>query len=337
MAGRIFVSTQWSEWLSRLSPEQVKTLKTELIGASGNESSIEIVRSPTSDYLVTSSPPFVDVHELLPLFQKLAFRENLLIKGPKGDGKSLALVHFAAETQSPLITVPCSEEIKKKDLVGAFFMRGKDTPFLLGAMATAIDIANECGRCILAFEEVNALTPQTQKQLNEFLDFRKSVSVPQIGKTYRLREGCAVWIVGLMNPSLYGGTHELNEDFRSRWVEADLPYPEKDAERAIVNANLEPVVASLQFPREVFDDLVEKCVQLAAETRNKKNSFSYSLSPRDVVSLVRTMMWLGPNMALQLLSHKFEGKDHGLITSRIGSTFKNIRIADKWGSDRAAI
>ncbi len=328
--------SQWSEWMSRLTPEQLKALRAEISGST-HDTDIEIVRPPVADFILSSSPPFVDVHNLLPLFEKLAFRENLLIKGPKGDGKSLAVVHYAVATQSPLITVPCSEEVKKKDLVGAFFMKGKDTPFLLGAMASAIDIANECGRCILVFEEVNALTAQTQKQLNEFLDFRKSVSIPQIGKTYRLREGCAVWIVGLMNPSVYGGTHELNEDFRSRWIEADLPYPESLGERAIVDANLEPILQATNFPRDVYNDLANKSVQLAAETRNKKNGFSYSLSPRDVVGLVRTMMWLGPNMALQLLSHKFEGKDHNLITSRISSTFLGVKVADKWGSDRAAI
>lgn len=321
----------WKKWLSELTPTQLASLQAEM---STNSSDISIVRAPIEDFMYTSIPPYVDVFNLLTLYQKLAFNENLLVRGPKGDGKSLSLIAFAAATGTPAITVPCSEDVKKKDLIGNFFFKGNDTPFMLGSMATAIDVANEYGRAIIAFEEVNALTPQTQKQLNEFLDFRKSVSIPQAGKTYRLREGAQIWAVGLMNPSLYGGTYDLNEDFRSRWVEVEIGHPTQEQERRILEANV-PMPQGMA--PAAYDTLIRGCITLAAETREKRNSLTYSLSTRDVVKLLRTIFLVGTEEALQLLFHKFEGKDKETVAARISSSFAGFKAKEKWNSAKAAI
>ena len=320
----------WTDWLTQLTPSQRSGLEAAMKKPEG----ISIVRSSIDDCMY-EIPSYVDVFNLLPLYSRLMFKKNLLIKGPKGDGKSLSIVSLAAVTAIPLITQPCSENTKGKDLIGTFFIRGGETPFILGSMATAIDIANEYGSAILAFEEVNALTPQTQKQLNEFLDFRKSISIPQIGKTYRLRPGAQLWTVAMMNPSVYGGTYELNEDFRSRWVEVDLGYPTRDQELKILEVNIEkPAELSI----EVFRDTLNRCVSIAAQTRDKKNSFSYSLSTRDVVNLAETILLLGSEEAIQLLSHKFEGKDHELMATRISSTFTGApRVKEKWNSAKSVV
>lgn len=318
----------WNDWLNKLTPQQRTDLENTIRGTISGK--VSIVRANLEDFLYTKSPPYVDVFNLLPLYQKLIFRKNLLIKGPKGDGKSLSIVSLATYTQTPLITQPCSEDTKKRDLIGSFFIQGDKTPFMLGTMATAIDIANEYGRAILAFEEVNALTPQTQKQLNEFLDFRKSVSIPQIGKTYRLREGAQLWVVAMMNNVLYGGTYQLNEDFRSRWTEVEIGYPTMEQEKQILEAN--------GIIGDSYNDILEGCVSIAAQTRDKHHSFNYSLSTRDVVGLAETILLLGFDEALQLLSHKFEGRDHELIATRISSTFRGApRVKDKWNSVNSSV
>jgi hypothetical protein len=323
----------WKEWLGKLTSNQVEELRRAL----GEEfEGVRIVRSPVEDYLYANSPPYADVFKLMPLYEGLLFHRNLLIKGPKGDGKSLSVIAYAAATKTPLITLPCGEETRRKDLYGSFFLQGKESPFLLGSVTTAIDIANEVGRAILMFEEVNALTPQTQKQLNEFLDFRKTVSIPQIGKTYRLDyPRVALGVVGLMNPSVYGGTYELNEDFRSRWIEVDLGYPERSQELEILKVNIPPPHG---WPVENYTDVLNKCVNLAGQTREKNSGFNYQLSTRDVVSLAGLIFSIGIEQSLQLLSHKFEGKDHELIATRISSTFTGTpKVKEKWNSAKAAI
>jgi len=76
---------------------------------------------------------------------------------------------------------------------------------------------------------------------------------------------------------------------------------------------------------------------LAAETREKRHSLSYALSTRDVVKLLRTILLLGPESALQMLFHKFEGKDKETVAARISSSFAGFKAKEKWNSTRAAV
>ena len=99
-------------------------------------------------------------------------RANMVLVGPKGIGKSLSVASYAAKVDSPVITFDCSEDVRRSHLLGMFVLRGNETPFVLGPLTTAFEIANETGRCILILEEINALSPQMQKVLNAPLDFR---------------------------------------------------------------------------------------------------------------------------------------------------------------------
>jgi MoxR-like ATPase len=274
--------------------------------------------------MITSCPPYEDVLKLLELYNVLCFRQNLLIKGPKGTGKTLSLFHFSHINRIPVIIVECSEDTKKRDLVGSFYLKGKETPYILGAIPTAIDIANEYGKAILLLEEINALTPQTQKDTNAALDFRKMVTIPQVGKTYKLEEGKLLWVTATMNPSVYGGTYDLNEDLRSRLDEAAVGYPPPGLEKKIVKANVAPT----QGGGPEFDAVIEKCIRLAGETRQEK--LSYALSPRDVVRIVQDIQFLGLGGAMQLAVCKFEGDDVKTIMPRIDSIF-GVSTSKTWG------
>ena len=91
----------------------------------------------------------------------------LCFVGPKGTGKTLVIAHFAAENNIPLIQYDCSENTRKGDLIGRYVLRGDETAYQLGVLPTAIEIANEVETCILVLEELNALAPNMQKQLNQ--------------------------------------------------------------------------------------------------------------------------------------------------------------------------
>lgn len=326
--------SMWTEWLEQIPTDQKEALANEIIRrglAAPMQRGISVERRPSEEFLFDESPPFVDIHNLLPLYNKLAFRENLLVKGPKGNGKSLSFVYFAHTTSTPLIKVKCSGDTKDRHLTGTFIMRGnRETPFILGPLPSAIDVANEYGRAILVFEEINSLTPQVQKQLNELLDFQKEVSVSQINKTYRLNKESHLWAVATMNPSVYGGTYDVNEDLRSRFEELDTDYPSQRQEKEVVRANVtpptDPSVAS------GYGRFIELAIRLASETRQK--GLGYSLSSRDVVRLVRGVYELGlnQNSALQLLASKFEDDDRITIIKRIESIFPGTKINKSWGA-----
>lgn len=320
---------QMNTWLDALNGEQLATLvntmdnKGMLNGHSpSKKKQIEILKAPIEDYIFDKCPPFVDIHRLIDVYNKLVFRNNLLVKGPKGDGKTLSFIHFCHGTKTPLVTIECSQDTKRRDLVGTFLNLGQ---FQLGPIPMAIDIANTYGSCVLAFEEVNALTPQIQKVLNATLDFRKFITIPQIGKTYRLNEGARLWCVATMNPSVYGGTYDLNEDLRSRWVELEVGYPQHGQEKKILEAHY-------PNPSPEMKDNLDKFIRLASDTRQQGTG--YALSTRDLVDLVGLLDIMPLQDALQLAVCKFEGDDRDTVIKRVSSSFAGVKPKQFWGATK---
>jgi len=235
---------------------------------------IKILPVKAEDYLPKSVPEYVPRDYEEQLFK--AHMESgipLLLVGPKGVGKTLSIAAFAAKHNIPIIQFDCSENTKRQDLVGRFLLVGDEVVYELGVMPVAITVANQYGKAILVFEELNALTPQMQKVLNQLLDWRRHVYIPEIGKIYRLENGCKLLIVGTMNPSYYGGVHELNEDLRSRFAEVYIDYPLEDEESRI-----------LEKISDLDQDLRKLLITLAIETRNgyAAGDLSYALSTRDL-------------------------------------------------------
>jgi midasin (ATPase involved in ribosome maturation) len=219
-----------------------------------------------------------------------------LIEGPKGTAKTLAIAKWCETNKVPLIQTDCSEQTKRYDFIGRFIPVDNDIVFQLGDLPRAIEMANEHGKAVICFEEINALTPNMQKVLNQLFDWRQHVYVPEIGRTFRLKPGCKLAIASTCNPSTYGGTYELNEDMKSRLTIYKITYPNKIEEENILNVLFED-------RKEEVDYYLGQFIKLADETRRGYNQdeFTYALSTRDVVYLVTNF-----------LSYKkiYEGKKH---------------------------
>jgi MoxR-like ATPase len=170
------------------------------------------------------------------------------------------------------------------------------------------------------------LTPQVQKQLNAIADFRKSVSLPHIGKTYRLKPGAKLWLLGSMNPAVYGGTYDLNEDLKSRFEEVEVTYPEAGQERSIIKA----------VGAQIDDETLTSLMMLAKETRavGGSGSVRYPLSTRDLVRMTHNIPKVGLETTLQMMIGKFENEDKDIVLKRLPSIFKaGIRFPKKfWGA-----
>lgn len=272
---------------------------------------IAIERLQAEDFAPDTSLAYIDTNQLHPIFDKLAFRANIILVGPKGIAKTLSVAAWAAKQKCPIVTFDCSEDVRRSHLIGNYILRGDETPFVLGPLTTAIEIANEKGECILCLEEVNALTPQMQKVLNPLGDFRRRIEVPECGKVFRLKEDAQLWLCGTMNTSVYGGVYELNEDLKSRFRMIPVDYPSKKAEAAIIAE----VVKTSKVPKET----IKSILTLAHETRQK--SMDYALSTRDVVQIIEDIEASDLETALRLASGKFEGQDRDLFVKRAKSTF----------------
>lgn len=276
---------------------------------------VEVRYMRAADLLVNKNLRYYDAHDLVGLLSQLSTDRtaqswdpvNLLLNGPKGNGKSLLLATYAQQTQTPYLTVECSEETKERHLKGGFVVKGGSTPFVLGTVSNAIMVANEVGRAMIVFEEINALSPQRQKELNALTDFRKRIEIPELSWRLELVPGAKLFIAGTMNPSVYGGTYELNEDLKSRFVELEMGYPHPEAEIEILRMmNTEPGL----------DGIIEKLVDIAQQTR-QEGVMGYALSTRDLVEILKSVPRVGWETALFVASQKFSDEDRTLMIDRI--------------------
>jgi MoxR-like ATPase len=252
---------------------------------------------------------YTDVFKLHDLYEKAAFSANLILVGPKGVGKSLSIAAWAAKHEHPVITFDCSEDVRRPHLIGYPVLRGDVTPFVLGPLTTAFQVANEAGRAILNLEEINALTPQMQKILNAVTDWRARVEVPEAKRVFALKEGAKLWVTGTMNTAVYGGVYSLNEDLKSRFRIIPLDYPTKEQEIAILKDTLPNIDVKK----------LTNALTLAHETRQR--ALDYAMSTRDVVQLLVDIEVAGIDKALWMLSGKFEGNDRAFFVERCVSIF----------------
>ena len=245
----------------------------------------------------------------------------LCFVGPKGTGKTLVIAHFASENKIPIIQFDCSENTRKGDLIGRYILRGDETGYQLGILPTAIEVANEVGQAILVLEELNALAPNMQKQLNQLLDWRRHVFADN-GKTYTLDKGAKLLVCATMNPSTYGGVFELNEDLISRWAQIWVEFPSEKEERSIVDLNgFKPEL--LPFNSDGTQVTTEQIWRLVNETRTD-DALSYALSPRDTVQLL-----LGYQSYLSnIMKTKL-----GIEPDKVDAHFKKILLDIKNGNE----
>lgn len=144
------------------------------------------VKTPTIELFTQPSNDYVDIG-LLEIISKEAFGDPLILKGPKGTGKTAAIEQYCAIHKIPFVRFDCNEWTNLRDLQGSM-TAAEDAgyAFALGCATSAIETANESGKCFLILEEFNALTPNAQKILNAIADHRQSIQIPKIGKVFRV-------------------------------------------------------------------------------------------------------------------------------------------------------
>jgi hypothetical protein len=125
--------TTWGTWLQDIPVEQREILRgllNQQAPSHGNghgiapaqveeRHDIKVTRLSTADAYITEPPPYVDIFKLHEFYERVAFEQNLLLKGPKGDGKTLSILSYAAIRRLPVVVQECSEDTKKYDLQGS--------------------------------------------------------------------------------------------------------------------------------------------------------------------------------------------------------------------------
>lgn len=272
---------------------------------------VPFVRLSAEDLVPEHDDAFVDVG-IVPTLEKLAWGDPLILKGPKGSGKTLAIEEFCAMVGAPRVRQNCNAETNTRDLIGTYGMQGDSVFFTLGTLTTAIEVANEDGACVLILEEINTLRPELHSALFSVADFRRAVEVPSLGKIFKVNKGCQFWIIGTMNPG-YGGTYHLNEALQSRFNFAEVNYMDEAQEAELLENTFArpPAVGERR--------LVRSLLTFAQESRS--GEWDYALSTRDLVYLIRLHERIGKERMVRVLEAKFDPEHRSAIRGRIQSTF----------------
>src|SRR3990172_352731 len=142
----------------------------------------------------------------------------LTLIGHSGTGKTQLARAYATKNKLPLVFASLNNDIRSTDLLGSFTLQNNNSVFVLGQISKAIQIANthSSKTCVLILDELNTMSNEVQKILNENLNFREGINIPLINKTFRLNEDSKILVVSTMNYSTYSGTYQLNLELKSK-------------------------------------------------------------------------------------------------------------------------
>ena len=198
----------------------------------------------------------------------------LMLEGPTGVGKTLSVASWALEQKIDIIQYDCSENTRRTDLVGRFILKDNETVYEPGILSMAVQLALKKKKAILVLEELNALNPGMQKLLNPLLDWRRHVFIPEMDKMLELNDSFLL-VVATTNPQKYGGSNNINEDLKSRFMIHKVGYPDMEQEREIILSNI----------KNLDPTFVDDALKLAQDLRAsaKKGDLDYTLSPRDII------------------------------------------------------
>jgi len=286
---------------------------------------IKVVPVNYKNYVIRTTPNYVTVGAEHDIFDAhMDSGVPLLLVGPKGTGKTLAVANWAAKKKIPFIQYDCTEGSKESNLVGTWTMASdRSTPFKLGVIPTIIECANQAKVACLCLEELSALTPAMQKQLNPLLDWRRGMFVEQISQYFNLAKDCKLIIFATMNPSSYQASNELNEDLMSRFAIWQWTYPQVKYEKKIISKP------------SLTKTFVKNLLNLAKESRamHKTGAIDYPISTRDMDLLTATFLSYKKIKSLNALQMALETIVLGKYDVEAQKAQMKSRIESIFGSD----
>ena len=184
--------------------------------------------SVTGVEAVLNIPHYLAVGNEETLF-KAAYKQQLpvLLKGPTGVGKSRFVEHMAQQLGRRLITVACHEDLTAADLIGRFVLKGNETVWQDGPLATAV---REGAICYL--DEVVEARSDSVVVLHPLTDHRRELHIERLGET--LKAPPEFMMVLSYNPGYQTLLKDLKASTRQRMVAMDFDFPPADVEKRVL-------------------------------------------------------------------------------------------------------
>lgn len=151
----------------------------------------------------------------------------VMLKGPTGCGKTRFVEHMAWKLGRPLVTIACHDDLSASDLTGRYLIRGDETVWIDGPLATA---ARHGAICYL--DEVVEARQDTIVVIHPLTDDRRILPVEKTGELVEAAPGFQLVIS--YNPGYQHAIKDLKPSTRQRFVTLDFDFPDPAREVEIV-------------------------------------------------------------------------------------------------------
>ncbi|HYD51778.1 MAG TPA: CbbQ/NirQ/NorQ/GpvN family protein [Gemmatimonadaceae bacterium] len=151
----------------------------------------------------------------------------VMLKGPTGCGKTRFVEHMAWRLGRPLVTIACHDDLSASDLTGRWLIRGNETTWADGPLATA---ARAGAICYL--DEVVEARQDTVVVIHPLADDRRMLSIDKTGEVIEAAAGFQLVIS--YNPGYQHAIKDLKPSTRQRFVTLEFDFPSAALEAEIV-------------------------------------------------------------------------------------------------------
>lgn len=187
---------------------------------------------PIGDFTITEEPWYLPAGDEVEVFTA-AYEAKIpvLLKGPTGVGKTRFVEYMAyrlGKTEPiPVITVACHEDLTTTDLTGKFLLKGDETVWVDGPLATAVK-----NGCICYLDEIVEARKDTTVIIHPLTDHRRLLPIDKKGTIIEADEN--FFMVISYNPGYQSIIKELKQSTRQRFIAIDFEYPDIEKEAEII-------------------------------------------------------------------------------------------------------
>ena len=271
----------------------------------------------------------IDNEDLLDFIKRYAFKEHILISGPRGIGKTYTIDKYLREQEDITIEfIGCHNAIESIDLLG-YYVRTQDGSFvwLDGVLSGAFRKAQE-GKVALFMDEllrtpsrelnilVAALTPDSEGyfnlRTNRIVDTKDGVGEVELIRVSKEN----LWIVGTTNVGADYEVGELDVAFQDRFISKDISST-KEGITAILSKYTEDttIISKLVNLYEQVETLVN--AQELSHTLNVRHLTKVLTYANNMTEIKQYLLDFIPNVCSRNVDGKFNETEVSLYKKLI--------------------
>lgn len=208
----------------------------------------EFNQKKIEEYYVNDEPFYLPFSDEIEIFKSAyAQRIPILLKGPTGTGKTRFVEHMVWKLSNikklkknkstknilpnsniPLITVACHEDLTASDLVGRYLFDANGTRWIDGPLTKAVKSGGVC-----YLDEVVEARKDTTVIIHPLTDHRRTLSIDKLGEVIDADDGFL--LVVSYNPGYQNAMKDLKHSTRQRFVALEFNFPDLERETKIIN------------------------------------------------------------------------------------------------------